>query len=137
MKKILSFIIVPLFLVSCGSKPNLDNIIVTPETPITDNSQSAKVCEPVIKYLECSLASETEVSKKKGYEIAIKNLQREIDHDEPVTVAQKCDSMVRILVGKASQLPQNGCTIKPVYDISAEKAAPPITITPPTEGGRQ
>ncbi len=49
-----SLIIASVFLVSCGQK-NLDNIIITPDTPIENRDQAAKVCEPVIKYITCSI----------------------------------------------------------------------------------
>ncbi|MFA6080075.1 MAG: hypothetical protein WC753_01180 [Candidatus Gracilibacteria bacterium] len=133
---VLSLVAASIFLVSCG-KPNLDDVIITPETPIENNAQSAKVCQPVIKYLTCSLASAAEASKK-GYENAIKNLQREIDNDDPAKVAQKCDSMVRVLVEKVAQLPKNGCIVEPIYDINAMKPTPaPTTVTPTTERSKK
>lgn len=137
MKKILplSLIVLSLLFVSCGSKPNLDDVIVTPETPIVNNSQSAKVCQPVIKYLECSLGKAAE-TEKTNYEKAIKNLQREIDNDEPATIAQKCDSMIKVLQSKASVVSKNGCFVESAYTPAPPapetntKPAPAATVTP-------
>lgn len=64
MKKILSlgFVSVAVLLVSCGQK-NLDNVIVTPDTPIEKREQAAKVCEPMVKYISCSLEKSSEAGK--------------------------------------------------------------------------
>jgi len=135
MKKILSAscIIVSLLLVSCGSKkPKLDDIIVTPETPIVNNSQSAKVCQPIIKYLECSLEKTTE-TEKVNYETAIKNLQREIENDDPALTAQKCASKIKILQDNASVVSKNGCLVESAY---ATGSIPPTGERPvPTPTG--
>ena len=112
MKKILplSLMVMSVLFVSCG-KPNLDNIVVTPETPIENKNQSAKVCQPVMKYIECSLGKAAEEAKPK-LQIAINNLQREIDNDDPVKVAQKCDSMIKVLQDKVAEASKNGCSIE-------------------------
>lgn len=56
MKKILplSLCVVSVLLVSCGQK-NLDNIIITPDTPIENRDQAEKVCAPMVKYITCSI----------------------------------------------------------------------------------
>lgn len=110
----LSLIAVSVLLMSCGSKPDLDDVIVTPETPIVNNTQSAKVCQPVIQYLECSLGKAAD-TEKPNYKKAIADLQREIDNDEPALIAQKCDSMVKVLQSKASIVSKNGCFVKSAY----------------------
>lgn len=64
MKKILplTLLFASIFLVSCGQK-NLDNVIVTSDTPIENRDQSAKVCDPVIKYITCSIEKAAEAGK--------------------------------------------------------------------------
>ena len=133
MKKLLPLVLATLsiLLVSCGSKPNLDNVIVTPETPIVNNAQSAKVCQPVIQYLQCSLEKAAE-KEKTNYQNAIKNLQREIDNDEPAKIAQKCDSMVRVLQDKAAIVSKNGCFVEPAYSAEAPTTKAAATTVPTT-----
>jgi len=133
MKKLLpiSLIAVSILLVSCGRKPNLDDVIVTPETPIVNNSQSAKVCQPVIKYLECSLGKVAE-AEKANYQKAIANLQREIDNDEPSKIAQKCDSMIKVLQSKADVVSKNGCFVESAYTTTPPEAKKETPTTPET-----
>ena len=115
MKKILpvSLVLLSVLLVSCGQK-NLDNVIITPDTPIENRDQSAKVCEPVIKYITCSIEKAPEAGKEQ-LNTALKNLQRKIDNDEPSKVAQECDSMIKVLVVEADVAFKNGCFITSGY----------------------
>ena len=66
MKKtpIICLALLALSLTSCGSSDDsLDAVVITPDTEIESRAQSAKVCEPFIKYLECSLEKAPEASK--------------------------------------------------------------------------
>jgi hypothetical protein len=133
MKKLLpvSLIVLSIFLVSCGKK-NLDNVIITPNTPIENRDQSAKVCEPVLKYLKCSLEKAPEASKP-NYEKAIKDTQRKIDNDSPEQVAQYCDTTVKILIDKADVVSKNGCFVEaPTYTIPAPEVKTPEATPAPT-----
>lgn len=142
MKKILpvSLIVLSIFLVSCGKK-NLDNIIITPDTPIENKDQSAKMCEPVIKYLECSLAKAPDAAKSK-YEKAIQDMQRKIKNDDPVKVAQDCNTTIKILQNKADVVSKNGCFIEPAFttqtpETEASETNPVESIQPKTESVTQ
>ena len=108
-----SLVLASVLLVSCGQK-NLDNIIVTADTPIKNKDQSAKVCEPVIKYITCSIEKAPEAGKGK-LQNALKEMQRKIDNDEPKKVAQECDSMIKVLIAKADVAFKNGCFIESSY----------------------
>ncbi len=133
MNKILpiSFVIMSIFLVSCGKK-NLDNIILTPDTPIENRDQSAKMCEPVIKYLECSLSKAPEATKVK-YEKAIQDMQRKIKNDDPVKVAQDCNTTIKILTSKADVVSKNGCFIEPTITTQTPEQTIPTENTQPTK----
>ena len=116
MKKILPFSLIALSLlfVSCGAKTSTPEVIITPETPIVNNSQSAKVCQPIVKYLECSLAKAPE-TEKKGYQDAIKNLQRAIENDDPSRTAQECAIKIKVLQQHADTVSKNGCIVESAY----------------------
>ncbi len=132
MKKILPavLIVVSVFLVSCGQK-NLNNVIITADTPIEDKDQSAKVCEPVIKYITCSIEKAPEAGKEK-LKNALKEMQRKINYDDPAKVAQECNSMVKVLIDKADVAFKNGCFIeRPAYMIE-ETAPVPARVPAPT-----
>lgn len=128
MKKILplSIILTSVLLVSCGQK-NLDNVIITPDTPIENKDQSAKVCEPVIKYITCSIEKAPEAGKGK-LQNALKEMQRKIDNDTPSKVAQECDNMVKVLTEKADIAFKNGCFIESAY---TKTETPKVETTPP------
>lgn len=130
MKKILpvSLILVSIFLVSCGKK-NLDNIVITPNTPIENRDQSRKACEPVIKYITCSLEKAPEAGKGK-IQNALKEMQRKIDNDEPSEMARECDNMIKILTSKADIAFKNGCFVESAYT-NPEPKTPPVEVTPP------
>ncbi|MEI6711985.1 MAG: hypothetical protein WCK88_07660 [bacterium] len=136
MKKLLpvSLVLASVFLVSCGQK-NIDNIIVTPDTPIENKDQSAKVCEPVIKYITCSIEKAPEAGKGQ-LQNALKAMQRKINNDEPSKVAQECDSMIKALVAKAKVAFKNGCFIEPAYAIKAPETTA-AQIAPKTEAPKK
>jgi len=118
-----SIILTSVFLVSCGQK-NLDTVIVTPDTPIENKDQSAKVCEPVIKYITCSIEKSSEAGKEK-LQNALKEMQRKIDNDTPSKVAQECDNMLKVLEKNADIAFKNGCFIdSPYSETKAENNAP-------------
>lgn len=130
MKKILSlwFVSVAVLLVSCGQK-NLDNVIVTPDTPIEKREQAEKVCEPMIKYITCSLEKSSEAGKWK-LQNALKEMQRKINNDEPSKVAQECDNMIKVLTEKANVAFKNWCFVESAY--KKTEAAPTTIPTAPT-----
>ena len=107
MKKILplSLCAVSVLLVSCGQK-NLDNIIITPDTPIENRDQAAKVCEPMIKYVTCSIEKSSESGKGK-LQNALKEIQRKINNDEPSKVAQECDNMIKVITEQSQRAFKN------------------------------
>jgi hypothetical protein len=118
-----SIILTSVFLVSCGQK-NLDTVIVTPDTPIENKDQSAKVCEPVIKYITCSIEKSSEAGKEK-LQNALKEMQRKIDNDTPSKVAQECDNMLKVLEKNADIAFKNGCFIdSPYSETKTENNAP-------------
>ncbi len=132
MKKLLpvSCIVASIFLVSCGQK-NLDTIIVTPDTPIEEKIQAEKVCQPIIKYISCSIEKAPEAGKEK-LQNALKEMQRIIDNDKPSEVAQRCDIMVKTLTENADRAFKNGCFIESAYTQTdvPEKITPPAPATP-------
>lgn len=128
MKKLFPLVIITsLILISCGQK-NLNNVIITADTPIESKNQAAKVCEPIMKYITCSIEKAPESGKAK-LEAAYKDMQRKINYDEPAKIAQECNSMVRVLIDKADIAFKNGCFIEePAY----MKKEVPNAQTPPT-----
>jgi len=132
MKKILpiSLILVSIFLVSCGQK-NLDTVVVTRDMPIKNRDQSRKVCEPVMKYITCSLEKAPEAGKGK-IQNALKEMQRKIDNDEPSEMVKKCDNMMKILASKSDIAFKNGCFVESAYTETdvPEKITPPASATP-------
>lgn len=106
-------LLLSLFLVSCGQK-NLDTIVITPETPIENKDQAAKVCEPFIQYINCSIEKAPE-AKKLGLQNALKEIQRKIDNDEPAIVAQECNLYIERLNDSPGLAFKNGCTAQSVY----------------------
>ncbi len=137
MKKLLpvSLVLASILLVSCGQK-NLDTIIVTPDTPIENKDQAAKVCEPIMKYITCSIEKAPEAGKGK-LQNALKEMQRKIDNDEPSKVAQQCDNMVKVLTDKASVAFKNGCFIESAYTVPQIETTEITTISPTTEAAKQ
>lgn len=130
MKKLLpvSLVLASVFLVSCGQK-NLDNVIVTADTPIENRDQSAKVCEPVIKYISCSIEKAPEAGKGK-LQNALKEMQRKIDNDKPSKVAQECDNMIKVLIDKADVAFKNGCFVESAYATQTPEVTE-TEVTPP------
>lgn len=113
MKKLLLFTVyglVSIALVSCGQKSTND-VVITADTPIENKNQAAKVCEPVVQYITCSIEKASDAGKA-DLQKALSNIQREIQYDDPVQVAQRCDSMVRTLLSKPEIAFKNGCFIQ-------------------------
>jgi catabolite regulation protein CreA len=128
MKNILTVWLVALsmLLVSCGQK-DLDDVIVTTDTPIEDKIQAEKVCQPIIKYITCSIEKAPEAGKGK-LQNALKEMQRKIENDEPSKVAQECDNMVKVLTDKADVAFKNGCFVESAY---TQAEVPKVEVTPP------
>ena len=115
MKKItLTTIIIltaSLVLVSCGKKTDPAQAgVITPNTPIENSAQSAKVCEPFIKYLECSLEKSPE-AKKATAKKALEDTKTRIANDDPARVAQACDAYMKTMKSMPELAFKNGCTL--------------------------
>jgi hypothetical protein len=120
-------------LVSCGQQ-NLDTVIVTADTPIEEKIQAEKICQPIIKYITCSLEKAPE-SSKKTFQKALNDMRRKLDNDKPSVVARDCDNMMKVLTEKADKAFKNGCFVESAYtktDAPKEEVAPPAPVTPDT-----
>lgn len=113
MKK-LSFValgIMCLTLVSCGQKnTNSTNAPITTDTEIQSKEQSAKVCAPFIKYLECSLEKAPDI-KKAIHQKILDDTKKKIENDTPARVAQQCDTYIKVLKQNPEIAFKNGCTL--------------------------
>lgn len=108
-----------LSLVSCGQKTIVpDNTPITPDTEIQSKAQSAQVCAPFIKYLECSLEKAPE-AKKPIHQKILDDTKKKIQNDEPARIAQQCETYIKILKQNPDIAFKNGCTLE-------EKAAAPV-----------
>lgn len=100
-----------LVLVSCGKKSTTaSNAPITPDTEIQDKVQSAKVCAPFIKYLECSLEKAPDI-KKAIHQKILDDTKKKIENDTPARVAQQCDTYIKILKQNPEIAFKNGCTL--------------------------
>lgn len=114
MKKssLLALSIVCLALVSCGKKEvTPTDAPITPTTEIESKEQSAKVCAPFIKYLECSLEKAPEV-KKAIHQKILDDTKKKIENDEPARIAQQCDTYIKILKENPDIAFKNGCSLE-------------------------
>ncbi len=115
MKKIslLALGITCLTLVSCGkwSTAGTDNAPITANTNIESKEQSARVCAPFIKYLECSLAKAPE-AKKELHKKILDDTKKKIENDTPARIAQQCDTYIKVLKENPDIAFKNGCTIE-------------------------
>ena len=103
--------LIALTLVSCGKKDvTPGDVTVTPDTEIDNKDQSAKVCAPFIKYLECSLEKAPD-SKKAIHQKILDDTKKKIENDEPARIAQQCDTYIKILKENPDIAFKNGCTI--------------------------
>lgn len=113
------------FLVSCGKKANpADAGVITANTPIENSAQSAKVCEPFIKYLECSLEKAPE-AKKATARKALEDTKARIANDDPARVAQTCDTYIKIMKNNPEMAFKNGCTLEEPSTPTPAPAAQP------------
>ena len=114
MKKIplLATAILCLSLASCGqsSTTTTDNTTITANTNIESKEQSAKVCAPFIKYLECSLSKAPE-AKKELHQKILDDTKKKIENDTPSRVAQQCDTYIKVLKENPDIAFKNGCTL--------------------------
>jgi len=126
MKKlpIIALSIICLTLVSCGkSTTTPSDTTITPNTEIQNKEQSAKVCAPFIKYLECSLEKAPEI-KKAIHQKILDDTKKKIENDTPARIAQQCDTYIKILKENPDIAFKNGCTID-------DGTTPPVkTVTP-------
>gem|GEM_PF-2812077 len=97
--------------------------------------QSAKICEPITKYITCSIEKAPEAGKEK-LRNALAEMQRKIDNDKPADVAQECDNMVKVLMDKADIAFKNGCFVEPAYTIEKTET-PEAEIKPKIEEAAQ
>lgn len=103
--------LIALTLVSCGKKDVAPgDVTVTPDTEIDNKDQSAKVCAPFIKYLECSLEKAPD-SKKAIHQKILDDTKKKIENDEPARIAQQCDTYIKILKENPDIAFKNGCTL--------------------------
>ena len=113
MKK-LSFValgILCLTLASCGQKnTTTSNDPITADTEIQNKEQSAKVCAPFIKYLECSLEKAPDI-KKAIHQKILDDTKKRVENDTPSRVAQNCDLYIKILKENPKIAFKNGCTL--------------------------
>lgn len=101
-----------LLLASCGkSDTTNENTPVTPETSIESKDQAAKVCAPFIKYLECSL-DKAAPARKEIHEKILEETKRRIENDTPATIAQQCDTYIKVLNENPEIAFKNGCTLE-------------------------
>ena len=114
MKKIplvLIVVMTSLTLVSCGKKASKGDVTITPNTEIESKEQSAKVCAPFIKYLECSLEKATD-AKKAMHQKILDETKKKIENDAPARIAQQCDTYIKILKENPDVAFKNGCTLE-------------------------
>lgn len=113
MKKIhlTALMLICLALASCGQKSTpSDNTPITPDTEIKNKEQSARVCAPFIKYLECSLEKAPDI-KKAIHQKILDDTKKKIQNDEPARIAQQCDTYIKILKQNPDIAFKNGCTL--------------------------
>lgn len=114
MKKttILSLLATTLLLVSCGKSDTVDeNTPITPDTSIESKDQAAKVCAPFIKYLECSL-DKAAPARKEVHEKILNETKRRIENDTPASIAQQCDTYIKVLNENPEIAFKNGCSLE-------------------------
>lgn len=103
--------LIALTLVSCGKKDTkTSDTVVTPDTEINNKEQSAQVCAPFVKYLECSLEKAPD-SKKAIHQKILDDTKKKIENDEPARIAQQCDTYLKILKENPDIAFKNGCTL--------------------------
>ncbi len=114
MKKLPLFAasIICLTLASCGqsSTTSTDDTVITANTNIESKEQSAKVCAPFIKYLECSLAK-APAAKKELHQKILDDTKKKIENDTPARIAQQCDTYIKVLKENPEIAFKNGCTL--------------------------
>lgn len=119
-----------LVLVSCGQKSTTaSNAPITPDTEIQDKAQSAKVCAPFIKYLECSLEKAPEI-KKAIHQKILDDTKKKIENDTPARVAQQCDTYIKILKQNPEIAFKNGCTLDDAVVAPAPTVPAKTTVQP-------
>jgi hypothetical protein len=114
MKKItiLTLCTTGLLLVSCGKSDTADeNTPVTPETSIESKAQATKVCAPFIKYLECSL-DKAAPARKEIHQKILDETKRKIENDTPASIAQQCDTYIKVLNENPEIAFKNGCSLE-------------------------
>ena len=114
MKKLFPLILLfaTVLLVSCGRDKNANqNTDVTPGTPIENSAQSAKICEPFIKYLECSIEKSPE-AKRETAQKALDDTKARIQNDDPARIAQTCETYMKIMTDNPEISFKNGCTLE-------------------------
>ena len=114
MKKttIFPLIATVLLLASCGKWNTVDeNAPITPETSIESKAQAAKVCAPFIKYLECSL-DKAAPARKEIHQKILDDTKRKIENDTPASIAQQCDTYVKVLNENPEIAFKNGCSLE-------------------------
>ena len=136
MKKlsVASFVIfsVSILLVSCGKSADPAQAgIITANTPIENSAQSAKVCQPFIKYLECSLEKAPE-AKKATARKALEDTKARIANDDPARVAQTCDTYMKVMRDNSEMAFKNGCTLDDGTVAPTSKVTP-APVPPKTE----
>jgi hypothetical protein len=110
-KTIIALSIIALTLVSCGKKDTKpSDTTVTTDTEIDNKEQSAKVCAPFIKYLECSLEKAPDI-KKSVHQKILDDTKKKIENDEPARIAQQCDTYLKILKDNPDIAFKNGCSL--------------------------
>ncbi|MBP6921552.1 hypothetical protein KBB89_03355 [Candidatus Gracilibacteria bacterium] len=101
-----------LLLVSCGKGDTVDdNAPITPDTSIESKAQAAKVCAPFIKYLECSL-EKAAPARKEIHQKILDETKRKIENDSPDSIAQQCDTYIKVLNENPEIAFKNGCSLE-------------------------
>lgn len=115
--------IICLSLASCGqsSTTSTDDTTITTNTNIESKEQSAKVCAPFIKYLECSLAK-APAAKKELHQKILDDTKKKIENDTPARIAQQCDTYIKVLKENPEIAFKNGCTLDTA--VTATKTTP-------------
>jgi hypothetical protein len=101
-----------LILTSCGKSSKVDdNAPITPDTSIESKAQAAKVCAPFIKYLECSL-EKAAPARKEIHQKILEETKRKIENDAPDSIAQQCDTYIKVLNENPEIAFKNGCSLE-------------------------
>ena len=108
-----------LLLVSCGSSSDTaESDEITPGMTIENTAQSAKVCEPFIKYLECSIEKSPE-AKRETAQKALDDTKSRIQNYDPARIAQTCETYMQIMRDNPEISFKNGCTLGDETDNTA------------------